>query len=153
MFTEVQKFSKWWMFIIGATTIFPVAILIKEDISLQSLLGDNLGLLIVIALQIVLTVGFGLFKLTVNVTDEGVEFRFFPFFVQKSFTWDEVKDARVLDYGFVGGWGIRLWTRYGTVYNTRGNKGVEFHLTNGKHFLIGTQRPDEWKRLLETHWG
>ena len=55
----------------------------------------------------------------------------------------------MINYGFVGGWGIRLFTDYGTVYNTRGNKGLALKLQNGKRLVIGTQREDELKSVIQ----
>ena len=56
-----------------------------------------------------------------------------------------------LDYGFIGGYGIRLWTKYGTVYNTSGKIGLAITLNNGDKFLIGTQKSDELKLFLENN--
>jgi hypothetical protein len=56
---------------------------------------------------------------------------------------------KVLNYGFVGGWGVRLWTKYGTVYNVKGNIGLAIELKNGTKFLIGTQKEIELRSFLE----
>ena len=69
--------------------------------------------------------------------------------VKKRVNWKEIKNAEIVNYGFVGGWGIRLWTQYGTVYNMKGNKGLAIELLNGKNFLIGTQKPKELTAMLE----
>ncbi len=42
-----------------------------------------------------------------------------------------------------GGWGVHL-TMSGMAYNTSGNDGVFFTLTNGRKILVGTQRPQEF---------
>ena len=55
-------------------------------------------------------------------------------------------------YGFVGGWGIRFFTAYGTVYNMRGTKGLAINLEKGKKFLIGTQKPDLLNQFIQTHF-
>ncbi|MCO4822597.1 MAG: hypothetical protein KC469_11050 [Flavobacteriaceae bacterium] len=73
---------------------------------------------------------------------------FFPF-VKKRVHWKEIKSAEIVNYGFVGGWGIRLWTKYGTVYNTKGNTGLAVVLLNGKKFLIGTQKASELNKLVK----
>jgi len=52
-------------------------------------------------------------------------------------------------YGFVGGWGIRLFTAYGTVYNMRGAKGLAIRLKSGKKFLIGSQRSEVLNQFIE----
>ncbi|WP_282032750.1 hypothetical protein [Aequorivita sinensis] len=73
--------------------------------------------------------------------------RFFPF-VKKKVNWKDVKSAEVVNYGFVGGWGIRLGTKYGTVYNIKGNRGLAIELLNGKKFLTGTQKETELREIL-----
>lgn len=55
----------------------------------------------------------------------------------------------LVNYGFVGGWGIRLGTKYGTVYNTKGNKGLFILLNNGKKYCIGTQKEDELREIIK----
>ena len=62
--------------------------------------------------------------------------------------WYEIEKADVVNYGFVGGWGIRPWTKYGTVYNIRGNKGLAIALFDGQRFVIGTQKEAELKKIL-----
>ena len=69
--------------------------------------------------------------------------------VRKKVAWDNIAELEVLDYGFVGGWGIRIGTKFGTVYNTSGSKGLRIKLKNNKKFLIGTQKEDELKRIVE----
>ncbi|WP_253187464.1 hypothetical protein [Mangrovimonas sp. DI 80] len=87
-------------------------------------------------------------KLTTRINKSGIEMSFFPF-VKKTTKWSDIKTAQVINYGFVGGWGIRLWTKYGTVYNMKGNKGLAIELLNGKKFLIGTQKEAELTSLLK----
>jgi hypothetical protein len=88
------------------------------------------------------------FRLKTEINQYEIKVSFFPF-VKKRVSWDEVKSAEILDYGFVGGWGIRLWTKYGTVYNTRGSKGLAIELNNGREFLIGTQKAAELHEIIE----
>ena len=54
-----------------------------------------------------------------------------------------------MNYGCVGGWGIRLWTKYGTIYNIKGNKGLAVKLLSGKKFLIGTQKGNELSEIVK----
>jgi hypothetical protein len=68
--------------------------------------------------------------------------------VRKKIDWEEVANAQVVDYGFVGGWGIRLFTSYGTVYNIRGRFGLALELKSGKKLLIGTQKPEALKAFI-----
>jgi hypothetical protein len=86
-------------------------------------------------------------KLKTEIDRHGIRWEFIPF-IKKRVSWSEVKSAKTVNYGFVGGWGIRLGTRYGTVYNTRGNKGLAVELKNGKKFCIGTQKEPELNKVL-----
>ena len=78
-------------------------------------------------------------RLKTEIDQNGIRMIFFPF-VKKEINWKEIKKAEIVNYGFVGGWGIRLSTKYGTVYNTRGNKGLAIELLNGKNFPSGPKK-------------
>ena len=132
IFKESQKFTQWWIwiFLLGIGTLL---------FYVQS----NLGPIILIAVSML----FLFMRLDTRVDERGISFKFFPF-VKKEFMWSEISSARVVDYGFVGGWGIRLYTSYGTVYNVKGSKGLAIELKNGKKFCLGTQRPEELQNML-----
>lgn len=89
-------------------------------------------------------------RLHTRIDENGIAMRYAPFLSRK-WSWSELRSAEVLDYGFVGGWGIRFWTSYGTVYNVRGSKGLAIKLRNGRKLLIGTQKPAEMKQAVELH--
>ncbi len=86
--------------------------------------------------------------LKTEIDQKAIKMSFFPF-VKKRIEWKDVKKAEVINYGFVGGWGIRLFTNYGTVYNTSGNKGLALELQNGKRLVIGTQKEQELSRIVK----
>src|SRR5690606_37115261 len=82
----------------------------------------------------ILIPGFVLFfvlilLLTTEISEKSIKFRFFPFF-NKEVLWSDIESAKVITYGFVGGWGIRLNPRFGSVYNVSGNKGLAIVLKN-----------------------
>jgi len=60
---------------------------------------------------------FLLTKLKTEINENEVKFNFVPFY-KKSIKWNEIENAEVINYGFVG-WGIKIGTKYGTVYNTK----------------------------------
>jgi hypothetical protein len=139
-FTEIQKFTQWWLWlIILAHSSFIVWQLISNRSS--SLIVTLFFNALIIALFLTL-------KLKTEINKQGIKMIFFPF-VNKVIIWDEIKSIKVLDYGFVGGWGIRLWTKYGTVYNVNGEKGLAIELKSGKKFAIGTQNESELKTVLK----
>lgn len=145
MFEESQRFNQWWLwtFLIGLqlTTIvlFATGVIYDSDDPVP-------GIVLLLLPDIPITM-FILFRLDTRISENGVHFYFVPF-VSKTYTWEEIESCEVLDYGFVGGWGIRLWTRFGTVYNIKGSKGVFIKLKDGKQFLIGTQKPQEVEQAI-----
>ena len=152
-FKEEQKFTQWWFIwllivLIGTIPIYGI----YKQLILGEEFGNNpmsdTGLIVFSVLMFALIGLFGLLKLKTTIDENEIRMSFFPF-VKKKIKWDEIKNAEVVNYGFVGGWGIRVATKYGTVYNVRGNKGLAIELTNGKKFLIGTQKEAELTRAIE----
>jgi hypothetical protein len=136
---------------LGGITIYGL----YKQLYLNLPFGDNPvssnGLIVISTLIFLFIFLFALFYLKTEINAETIHFRFFPF-VRKTIPWQDVKSAEVLNYGFVGGWGIRLWTSYGTVYNVRGKMGLALELNNGKKLLIGTQKPDELAAFLNERY-
>ena len=155
-FKEEQKFTQWWLWLI----LLPIGFLSIIGIYKQIILGESFGDkpmsdigLIIFAIFIFSLLGlFILMKLKTNIDNDKIEISFFPF-VKKTTKWTDIKKAEVVNYGFVGGWGIRLWTKYGTVYNIKGNKGLGIELLNGKKYLIGTQKETEMNEIVKKACG
>ncbi len=151
-FKEEQKFTQWWLWLI----LIPIGVLpiigIYKQLTKGEEFGDkpmsDLGLIIFSIFIFSLLGLFFIMKLKTSIDKNGIRMNFFPF-VKKKVNWSEIKNAKVVNYGFVGGWGIRLWTKYGTVYNMKGNKGLAIELKSGKKILIGTQRETELNQVLE----
>jgi len=151
-FKEEQKFNQWWLwFILILMGILPLIGIYKQLI-LGEKLGDNpmsdISLLIFSIIMFSLVGLFLIMKLKTSIDKNGINMYFFPF-IKKSVDWQQIKNVKVINYGFVGGWGIRLWTKYGTVYNVKGDKGLEIVLKSGKKFLIGTQKETELSTIIE----
>ena len=144
-FDEEQKFDQKWLW----TLLFVVSIVILgvqfSVFFSSSVEASGFGFyfsLFNVFLVLILVGPFAVMRLKTSIDKEKISMEFFPF-VKKEVAWRDIRKAEVLDYGFVGGWGIRLWTKYGTVYNTKGSKGLFIQLKDDKKFLIGTQKPDE----------
>ena len=152
VFKETQKFSQWWLWLILiGIGILPILGIYKQLI-IGEKFGDkpmsDLGLIILAVFVFSLIAMFWFVQLKTEIDQNEIRMHFFPL-VKKRVNWKEIKTAEIVNYGFVGGWGIRLWTKYGTVYNMNGNKGLAIELLNGKNFLIGTQKPEELTTILE----
>ncbi len=151
-FKEEQKFTQWWLWsiliLIGILPIFGI----YQQLILGEPFGDkpmsDTGLIIFSVFVFSLIGLFIIMKLKTSIDKNGIRMSFFPF-AKKKVSWNEIKNMNVVNYGFVGGRGIRLWTKYGTVYSMKGNKGLAIELENGKKFLIGTQKETELSNLIE----
>jgi hypothetical protein len=150
-FLEVQKFDQKWLWIlliVVSIVILGVQFSIFFSSSVETSGFGFYSSLFNVFLVLILGGLFAVIRLKTNIDKEKISMKFFPF-VKKEVAWRDIRKAEVLDYGFVGGWGIRLWTKYGTVYNTKGSKGLFIQLNDDKKFLIGTQRPDELANFIK----
>jgi len=145
LFTEIQKFRQWWLWVLLLSSSFVPMYLIYKESRENSFSNDHL-LTIVIFVSVILLLWFS--KLETIVTEKYIQVKYFPF-VNKTFQLNDIEFMSLIDYGFVGGWGIRFWTRYGTVYNTSGSKGLHIQLKNGKTLVIGTQKPEKLEKIIK----
>lgn len=150
-FKEEQKFVQWWLWVLlVGFGLFPLY-LFWNQIVLGNPVGSkpmsDLGVILVTILLYGIIVFFGIIKLRTEINAKEIKIHFFPL-VKKTISWDSIASAEVINYGFVGGWGIRLFTKYGTAYNIKGNKGLAVQLKTGKKLLIGTQKEEELTELL-----
>ena len=149
IFQEEQRFSKW---IIYGTAV----IMLITTFSIWFAEGDSEDLnlatkLLLSLLPIGITLLMFVLKLQTVITTDFIIIRYIPF-VSKKWYWKDIMNPEVIDYGFVGGWGIRIWTGYGTVYNTRGSKGLHFKVQSGsktKEYVVGSQKPKELEKVLQ----
>ena len=81
-------------------------------------------------------------SLTVEVTQSLLVVRFGPGLIRRSFPVESVREARTVKNHWYYGWGIRL-TPHGWLFNVSGFDAVEIRLENGRHYRIGTDRPEE----------
>ncbi len=143
VFKEVQKFTQWWLWLIligvAACSVFYIIKPYFIDESVEFSIGKIIASLIVVFGLILF---FIVLRLTTIITSQNVLIHFYPF-VKKKIDWDDIKSAKIIKYDFVGGWGIRFFTKYGTVYNIKGNIGLQLELINGEKYLIGTQQEVE----------
>ncbi len=150
-FKEKQKFTQWWIWLLliglGAIAVYVIIQQVLFGIDFGDKPMSNIGLIIFT----LFVFGFIYFNwymtLITEITNEGIKVRFVPF-VKKEIKWNELKSAKIVTYGFVG-YGIRLGSKYGTVYNMSGDKGLALELNSGKKFVIGTQKEVELKKVVE----
>lgn len=150
-FTESQTFNQWWLWVL-LFAIFGVGCygLIQQlvlEVPFGSKPMNNVGIIGFSLFNLGMILFFKWMRLETKIDKKGIYMRFVPF-KTKFHTWEEIGSISVVNYGFVGGWGIRLFTNYGTVYNMRGAEGLAIRLKSGKKYLIGSQRVDELTQVV-----
>ncbi|WP_277631633.1 hypothetical protein [Avrilella dinanensis] len=148
LFTEKQRFNQWWVWLLIILTLGVPFIVFFQLIISGEAISDNLAIIFSLIIPIACIYLIYITQLKTEITRESISFQFVPF-VKRSYFLSEIQSVKVINYGFVGGWGIRFTTKYGTVYNIKGNKGLYVHLKDGKTFIIGTQKPEELEKVIE----
>ena len=151
LYFEKQKFTQWWIWIIPIGLILLALYGVVQQIIFDVEFGNkpmtNLGLVIFTISVLGFAYFFYAMTLITEINKHEIKMRFIPF-TKKNVKWSEIKSAKIVNYGFVG-YGIRLGSKYGTVYNTKGNKGLAIELKSGKKFVIGTQKENELNSIVE----
>ena len=157
LFSEQQKFKQWWLWIILIVSNFIFVLGIYKQMILKEQFGDNpmsnTGLLIGLLGMLSLTIVFWSFKLQTIIKNDGVYVRFFPVHIAyRKYTWDKLIKIYVREYNPIteyGGWGLRYGIfGKGKALNVSGNKGLQLVFLNKSALLIGTNKPEEIKKIL-----
>ncbi len=164
-FEESQQFrsKSLWIFL-GIIFLFLIGLwgyIFIRQIVLDKTVGpkpaSDLGIIFTTILVYSISVGivwlFLKARLTTLITSEGIWIRYVPFRNRKRFIpWNQIQDAYVRKYEPIkefGGWGYRFGFKGGVVYNVSGRWGLQIVLKNGKKILIGTQKPEELKKIIQ----
>lgn len=153
-FKETQRFDQWWLKALLAlvllSALIPVILIAKQpDSVLLDFVAASVGFIIVLAVSVFI---FTL-QLKTQITYNGIEYQFSPF-KKKHIPWKEIEECYVRDYKPIkeyGGWGFRMGPN-GKALNTKGTKGIQIVLLNGKNILLGTQKENEAKSVIETYF-
>lgn len=152
LFTESQRFTQWWFWLIVIFACGVPFVIFFQQIILGNPVGDhpmsNSAVILSLIIPLVFILLFYVMQLKTEINRETLSFRFVPF-VKRTIPWKDIESYKVINYGFVGGYGIRLTMKYGTVYNIKGNKGLFVKLKNGKTFIVGTQKPEELEKVIQ----
>ena len=81
-------------------------------------------------------------SLTVEISNNHLEIRFGVGIVKKRFEIKDIEKAYPVRNRWYYGWGIRL-IPHGWLYNVSGLDAIEFVMSSGKRYRIGTDQPNE----------
>jgi len=152
LFREVQRY-RWYIPVsFVCLMIFPASFLCLASF----VCGLSLIMLkILIGIMVIFIFLFCVARLETEVYQDGLYVRFFPTHIRyKKIAAEDIAEHCVRTYDSLG-YG-KIWPgvmRYSSddktwAYITRGNKGVQLVLKNGKKLLIGSQKPEELSNAL-----
>lgn len=152
LFSEQQRFTQWWIWIFVLIPFVLGVFGMYQQLILGQPFGDkpmsDVGLFIFTAIGLALAIFVRFNQLNTRIYSDRIEIQYYPYFT-KIMLWEEVAKAECIDYGFVGGWGIRLTIKYGTVYNVRGREGLALHFKNKQKLVVGTQKRKALEEVLK----
>ena len=159
VFKEEQRFTQLWLHLIMAlTTIGSIIILYKEWINnVDKSFSENKSYLIPIIIIIFTHLLIYKAKLSTKIDEIGIHYQFIPFqFSYRKISWENIEKIYIRNYSPIleyGGWGLRYTfnKKRGNAVNISGNIGIQIELKNGKRLLIGIQKKEDVKRILETY--
>jgi amino acid transporter len=151
LFQEKQRFTQWWLWaiitiglLIGSYSIYMQYVegAISKNIFFIYTLFEAAILLFFVSL-----------RLQTTITKDEIQVLFFPFHWKKrKYPFSTIKKMEVITYspiGDYGGWGVRL-SANGKAFNIKGDKGLKLYFNNRKPLLIGTQKPEELQKCIQT---
>jgi hypothetical protein len=164
VFTESQKFNKWWHYLLSGLPLFIAfctylgflmdAVPLKEG---QKKAPAMMALIITLLIGILFFLWFFLLKLKTTINSDGIAVKFSGLpFCKRNIKWEEIQSISVVTYSPLsdyGGWGVRYSTTgNGWCYNVSGKEGIKIIYKNGKSFLIGTRQKEEAEKIINLYF-
>ncbi len=152
VFEEKQRFGQWWVWaiLLAVLGLSVNGIWNKENIQTSDVVVPAVAFGLVAFLLLGST-------LKTRIDEKGVHVKFFPFILKThSYSWEDLYSVEIATYSPLadfGGWGYRIsFKGKGRAYNVKGNKGIQLITSDGKKRLIGTQKPEEAKQIINTYF-
>ena len=158
-FYEVQRFRQTWIMLLVLAVSGMQWVAAVEQLLLGKPFGqnpspDSMIIVFWIIFGIGLPILFYSSRLVTEIRENSVYFRFFPFHrASKRIDFTDVKRCELRTFNAIleyRGWGIR-WQHKGKAYIVNGDCGVQFELKNGKRYLIGSQKVEEFWQAIPAH--
>lgn len=154
VFEEKQRFSQWWLIAILTITVGAVFLNIYQKTEGFTNPGSNPLAIISLAITMLLVGSIFILELRTKIDSTGISANFAPFpFFKKHYSWSQIDKIYVRKYSALaeyGGWGIRGLNK-AKAYNVSGKYGIQIVTKENKHFLIGTQKPQDAERVLKRY--
>lgn len=86
-------------------------------------------------------------SLHIEIDDYEINIKMFPF-VNKTILWRNVKYAEIIECKPFS-YGIKMFSKQGTIYNVSGYYGLALQLKNGKKLMFGTKKENDLKQIIQ----
>ena len=120
-------------------------IFVVVPVALTAMVGEvTTGELVgtIVASVLVAAFAWTFARLSVRISDDAVTVAFGLGLPRRTIATERILATRTVRNKWYAGWGIR-YIRTGWMWNVWGLSAVELDLAGGRHFRIGTDRPDE----------
>jgi hypothetical protein len=153
LFTEVQKFRQWWLWLILILASLPLLGILVYQVVTGQPVGDkpapnSVLALLVIFISAPMLLGFFFIKLFTIIDQDTI---YYGFGVSTSnlnaIHLADITSMDVVPYKS-NGLGMRLSNEFGTIYNTSGGMGLFITNNKGSKMVIGTKKPEELKAAI-----
>lgn len=154
IFIEEQRFSQKWLWILLFAALIGMSLAFIQDYNTSSQFIASMAVGYTVLLLVMLLIWS--LKLKTRIDEMGIHVTFWPIIrKEKIYQWNDIESAEVIQYSPLkdyGGWGYRysLGSK-GTAMNVKGNMGIKLHFKSGRPLLIGTQKTEEAKRLIQQY--
>lgn len=160
IFIEEQRFKKWFLLPLIALPFIGVLIpyILKKEAFPEMGSETFWGITITILILLTVVIFIVSIHLKTKIDEQGVHYQFFPIhFSEKFISWNEIDKCYLKKYNSIrdfGGYGYRIkpfGRNKGKAINVGGKHGIQLELKNGKRLLIGSQKPLDAEKVLETY--
>jgi len=151
LFQEKQRFTQWWLWAIITIGLLTGSYSVYMKY-IEGAISKNIFFIYTL-FEAAILLFFVSLRLQTTITKDEIQVLFFPFHWKKrKYPFSTIKKMEVITYspiGDYGGWGVRFSTN-GKAFNVKGNKGLKLYFTHRKPLLIGTQKPEELQKTIQT---
>jgi len=157
VFSEVQKFRQWWIWIIIVGLVVVNAWALYQQIVMGEPWGNNPASNEALWMSSALIWGIVMLifhtKLETRINERGITVHFFPFhFSKHTYKWETIEKVYVSKYRPLlefGGWGVRIAPGRKKAFTVSGNMGLHILLKDGRTRIIGTKRAEAIAFILK----
>ena len=150
-FNEVQQFRQGWLWylLISSSLISLLPVIVITANGNMELTEGLMVIGLLLAITLINLAAFYYAQLETKISDEGISFRWWPFFKKFSMLkWDNIDHVKVAQFSAFK-LGFHIDSKYGRVHNVEGKNGYQVVLKNGKKYFFGTQRKLSVENVLQ----